>query len=85
MSSPEQRAEARRHGVAAVESPQDNVAEDFMRGKGYRWVQPRDVTKLEGSPCWYYVYDLPDGVLELEVSWDGAEWQTLVTAYQGLR
>lgn len=63
------------------DQPADRVAQDYMARKGFPSVEPRDVVKLDGRPCWYYVYDLSDGVLELEVFWDGREWQMAVTAF----
>lgn len=62
-------------------SPQDQIAEMFMKSKGYFYPKPRDITKVEGIPCWYYLYKLHDGTLELEVSWNGREWNTLVTSF----
>lgn len=64
--------------------PQDQMARSFMFRKGYQLIEPRDVIKIDGIPCWYYVYDLPnDDVLELEVSWNEREqkWTALVTAF----
>lgn len=61
--------------------PQEQVARDFMARKGFD-IEPASVDKLEGVPCWYFVYWLGDGdVLELEVSWEDDEWQTLVTTF----
>lgn len=63
-------------------TPQDAVAQHFIARKGYPDLAPRDVMKLDGQQCWYYVYDLPDGfVVEIEVAWDGEEWHTLVTTF----
>ena len=62
--------------------PHELVAHQFMSHKGYSNVRPSDVQKLDGQPCWYFLYQLPEGVLELEVSWDGTRWNTLVTTFQ---
>lgn len=64
-----------------VESPQGQVARNFMARKGYGNTEPIDVEKLDGSPCWYYLYHLPEGKLELEVFWNGKEWETTVTTF----
>jgi len=62
--------------------PQDEVASDFMRRKGYPDIKPYNVDKLEGQPCWYYLYDLPEGTLELEVSYDRETgWNPYVTTF----
>lgn len=61
-------------------NPQDIVARQYMADKGYT-TPPRDITALDGHPCWYYVYDLPEGVLELEVSWNGTQWSTEVVTF----
>lgn len=68
-----------------TDSPQDQVAKLFMQHKGYHEsVQPSEVEKIEGQNCWYYLYDLAEGKLELEVSWDEPrqEWDTFVTNFQ---
>ena len=65
-------------------SPQEQVARQYMERKGYRDIEPRDIEALDGQPCWYFLYALPEGLLELEVSWDAerGEWDTLVTTFQ---
>lgn len=71
--------------------PWERVAKKYMAHKGYMHIEPRDVIKIDGHPCWYYVYDLPDGaVLELEVAWEAdpasttgdGEWTAIVTTFQ---
>ena len=64
-------------------SPQDLIAKHYMDHKGYAGVEPYDVDKLDGEPCWYYLYELEDGShLELEVFWDGGQWETTVTSFE---
>jgi len=48
---------------------QEQIARDFIQERGYAGFEPVDVTKVEGEHCWYFYYELPDGDLELEVSW----------------
>lgn len=63
--------------------PQDQIAADFMTRKGYRNIQYRQVVRIEGLYCWYYDYDLPDGVLELEVTWTPEDdWQAQVSVFR---
>ena len=62
-------------------APQEQVARLFMAHKGYADIEPYEVEKLDGQACWYFLYDLPEGTLELEVSWDGNEWDALVTTF----
>lgn len=63
-------------------SPQEQVAHQFMAHKGYPNLLPIDMEKIEGDePCWYFLYDLPEGRLELEVYWNGESWETTVTAF----
>lgn len=62
--------------------PHEQVAHQFMAHKGYSYIEPSDIQKLDGQPCWYFLYQLPEGILELEVSWNGEEWITLVTTFQ---
>jgi hypothetical protein len=70
--------------MGTVGKPQDLAAAYFMERKGYPEAKPRDVVKLDGHLCWYYVYDLEDGVLELEVEWveePEPGWSTRVTTF----
>lgn len=62
--------------------PEMQVATDFMAHKGYPNIAPVDYDKLDNQPCWYFVYELPEGTLELEVSWNGEEWDTRVTTFR---
>lgn len=63
-------------------TPQAAAARQFMQHKGLGHVQPWDVEKLDGQPCWYFYYDLPEGELELEVFWDERDgWQVMVTTF----
>lgn len=64
-------------------TPQEQVAADFMRRKGYKDAHPVDIEKLDGSPCWYFVYQLDEGTLELEVFWNSRtqDWETTVTTF----
>lgn len=62
-------------------APQALVARLFMEHKGLGTVEPYSVEKVEGEPVWYFWYRLPEGVLELEVCWDGEEWDTVVTSF----
>lgn len=58
------------------------VAQEFMRRKGYN-LRPIHYIKVEGQDVWYYYYDLPEGLLELEVEvgpWD-IEGNAKVTAF----
>lgn len=66
-----------------MERPEELVARQFMSHKGYGEVLPYDVEKLDGQPCWYFLYRLPEGILELEVSWDSntGQWDTYVSTF----
>ena len=62
-------------------SPQAQVAKQFMEHKGLGDVEPWDVDQVEGQHLYYFIYELPEGDLELEVFWNGAEWVTTVTTF----
>lgn len=64
-------------------TPQERVAAMFMANKGYPNAQPVDVEKLDGQPVWYFSYDLDEGLLEIEISWNERtqEWESLVTTF----
>ena len=63
--------------------PQDLAARQYMEHKGLGHLSPFDVEKLDDQPCWYYLYQLNDGTLELEVYWNGKEWETTVCTFNG--
>jgi hypothetical protein len=67
----------------APESPQGRVAREFMKRKGYPDLQPTETEKVKGDFCWYFLYRLPEGVLELEVSWsrETKEWSARVVDF----
>ena len=46
----------------------------YMNHKGYD-LQPIEVTRLEDQPCWYFLYDLDDGEVEVEVIFEGGDWE----------
>lgn len=64
-------------------APHEQIARQFMQHKGYGDVEPYDIDKLDDVPCWYFLYRLPEGTLELEVSWDecAGEWDTYVSTF----
>jgi hypothetical protein len=53
---------------ADLRTKEAKAAQDFMWKKGYPEIRPLGVVQVESQPCWYYYYELPEGVLELEVS-----------------
>ena len=65
------------------EPPQELAARRYMERKGNPDARPYDQDKLEDLPCWYFYYHLPDGDVELEVSFDAErqEWNTMVTHF----
>ena len=62
-------------------SPQSQAARQFMEHKGLGHILPHSEDKLEGQPCFYFEYELPEGDLELEVLWDKGQWLTMVTTF----
>lgn len=64
-----------------MSAPQDEVAGDFMSRRGYD-LAPIEVSRVDGQHCWYYLYELPEGDLELEVSWDPVNgWGAAVSTF----
>lgn len=64
------------------QTPQGLVAQQFMEHKGLGHLEPFDIEKLDDQPCWYFCYQLPEGVLELEVYYDPDEqWKVTVTTF----
>lgn len=63
--------------------PHEELAAWYMSQKGYPDIQYRDVVKLDGKPCWYFVYDMPEGTLELEVFYkeQAKSWEITVTTF----
>jgi hypothetical protein len=69
-------------GEAVTEAtPQARIAHLFMEHKGLGSIEPYDVEQVEGARCWYFYYQLPEGKLELEVTYEDDEWQTNVTSF----
>ncbi len=64
-----------------TDSPQFRAALAYMRHKGYPDATPTMVEAVEGRSCWYFTFDLDDGVLELEVEWDGESWHWEPTGF----
>lgn len=56
-------------------SPQEEAAAKYMAHKGYPKILPTDVGKVDGIPCWYFTYQLPEGRLELEVEHVDGDWK----------
>lgn len=59
------------------------IAQEFMSAKGYSTIRPLGIQVVEGDECWYYYYELPEGLLELEVFYDpdARRYQRKVTAF----
>lgn len=64
-------------------TPQGRVAQHFMDRKGLGHFKPVDVEQLDDQPCWYFLYEMPDGTLELEVFYDAErmEWECVVSTF----
>lgn len=54
---------------AEVDAEQTRVAQAFMSMKGYPGIEALGVVELEDT-AWYFYYELPEGILEVEVSRD---------------
>lgn len=65
-----------------LSTKQAKAAQLYMQHKGYKNVRPYAVEEVEGQPCWYFYYDLPDGDLELEVEWANGKWNWMVTSFE---
>lgn len=63
-------------------TPQAQAARIFMEDKGLGDQEPVEVEKVDGDTCWYFIYELDEGDLELEVSWTfESGWECFVTAF----
>lgn len=59
----------------ATMAPEDEAAAKYMAHKGYPTIEPLEVDRVQGETCWYYLYELPEGLLELEVDFRDGEWE----------
>lgn len=59
----------------------ERAAAWYMAHKGYKDACPKSVEEVEDVACWYFVYELPDGELELEVEFRGGDWHYFVTGF----
>lgn len=57
------------------------TAQEFMSNKGYPDIRPVGVHPVLDDVCWYYYYELPEGLLELEVLEDAGQYRRRVTAF----
>lgn len=65
-----------------MSTPQARVAQQYMDHKGLSQMRPHTVEKVDDQACWYFIYQLPDGDLELEVTWERAGgWDATVTSF----
>lgn len=64
--------------------PQERIARDFMTRKGFKWSTPIDVDKIEGRPIWYFRFNVPDGIVELEVVYNARmqDWECSVSTFR---
>lgn len=46
------------------------AAQEYMAHKGYGDLRPTGVIPIEDDDCWYFYYELPNHLLELEVTPD---------------
>lgn len=69
------------HAESECPEQANDVAAHLMRTKGYPGMRPIGVF-IDGSLLYYY-YRLPEGVLELELSWmgDEARWTRRVSDF----
>lgn len=62
---------------------QTRAAMAFMAHKGYPGQAPLGVEVVEGAdPSWYFYFEVPEGLIELEVEHDGDEWWCSVVGFQ---
>jgi hypothetical protein len=50
------------------------AATEFMQHKGYSDVEPVSIERDGDLDVWYFLYELKEGTLELEVEWNGSRW-----------
>lgn len=69
--------------TADLRTRHGKTAQEFMAVKGYPNIRPVGVQAVEEQECWYYYYELPEGLLELEVYWDpdSEQFKRRVTAF----
>lgn len=54
----------------------------YMRNNGHGDARPYGLEEIEDGDCWYYYYELPEGVLELEVESTERGWSWQVTNFR---
>lgn len=55
-------------------TPEVEAARKYMAHKGYPDIDPLQVDRVEGEHCWYFLYQMPEGMLELEVDFVNGNW-----------
>lgn len=65
--------------MTATTAPSDRLGreavDEYMRHKGYGHLSPVGVSRLDDQPCWYFLYELEDGEVEIEVVFEDGEWR----------
>lgn len=56
-------------------SPEEQAARKYMAHKGYPDLNFERIEEVEGELCWYFIYQLPEGRMELEVAVEDGQWQ----------
>jgi len=55
---------------ADLRTRESKAAQEYMSKKGYEEIRPLGVASVEDDECFYYYYEVPEGILELEVAYD---------------
>lgn len=56
--------------------PEEQAARKYMAHKGYPDLDPIGVEGVVDDPhCWYFIYELPEGEMELEVLFENGQWR----------
>jgi len=64
-------------------SPQVQAAMAYMEHKGYPEKPPLGIDSVEDDDgrVWYFYFEVPEGLIELEVDHDGSEWWCSVVGF----
>lgn len=68
--------------IPDVDAPETRAALAYMAHKGYPDQPPLGVEVVQGpEPAWYFYFEVPEGLIELEVAYEDDAWWCSVATF----
>lgn len=69
--------------MISEEAPEEQAARKYMAHKGYPDLDFKRIEEVDDELCWYFIYELPEGEMELEVEFVDGEWRFTAFMLEG--